>query len=304
LKPNHKHNLLTHKFLKERGLKKLVCILSVLFLLLVVSACDERVVLENLSSKQSVEVAVKLRDLGIPAERLQGDGRGDKSWEVSVPENFYSESLKAVHAFSLPSADEDRLEELTRSKGFVPTSREMASLRLEHARSLQVERLLRGLPGLVDVKVLIRSLSDSSRRGYGGPEPSVSVVARINGISDQPPPTHEEIIAILQNSVPGISQDNISLSLSRVSLEPGPSLGNNEISTFWSKLRSGETTSSGAGRKDPMTVVGLILFILGLLAVLFFYFSPGRKSSANSSKKAELGGGRQKRRLLSNNRSN
>lgn len=241
------------------------------------SACDEKVVLEDLDSPQSIEATVKLLELGLPAERKKEPGRGDNTWQVIVPKKFYAQSLKVIHSYSIPSNKRDSVEELTRSKGFAPLSREMSDLRIEYARSLQVERLLEGLPGVTEARVLLTS---GKSDGLSSGDPSASAVIRLANLEDRPPLTREEIVQILVQAIEGLRAENISLTLSRVNLSLD--LGGGGLSSIWEGADAAPTNSPFSSNLYFIVIGCLLLFLV--FSALVFFRTRSLKANRQTSK--------------------
>ena len=124
------------------------------------------------------------------------------------------------HEYGLPREAEQDLETLTRQKGFVPNPKGISDLRLDMALASQLEKLISGMPGVVDVSAVVRSHLGTEAES----SPSASVVVRYVSSSGKLPVSNKEIEKLIQNSLPGIGTEQIHLTMSRVFLA-APTLG-------------------------------------------------------------------------------
>ncbi len=184
---------------------------ALLLLLLALLGCTSRgdELVSEVNGKQSIEVIVALSRAGIPAERSRTVGRGER-YSVTVAPADYSRAMQVLHDFQLPSKDEETLEELTAPKGFVPNSREVSGLRLDHALALEVERLIAGLPGVSDARVVIRS--NLAVEGSA----KASVVVRFLSPSGATPFDIDSVKKLVAQTVPGIAMEAIEVVPSRL----------------------------------------------------------------------------------------
>lgn len=198
----------------SRGLASSRVLASVCFcLMLVLAGCMARgeELVADVNGKQSIEVVVALNRAGITATRERSAGRGER-YSISVAPADYPKAMQVLHDFQLPSRDEETLEELTAPKGFVPNSREVAGLRLDHALALEVERLISALPGVSDARVVIRS--NLIAEGVTGAK--ASVVVRYLSPSGTMPFSLEEVKKLVAQTVPGIAPESIEVVPSRL----------------------------------------------------------------------------------------
>lgn len=173
--------------------------------------CRDDSLVQNISAKQSVEILVTLRKHGIAASRQERESGKDTRYDVFVSVEDYGKALEILHEYNLPQEATASLIEVTKQRGFVPNSPEIMALRLDHALALEAERLILGLQGVVDVKVLVRSQLDGGRNWKEAMAAEVhgataSVVVRFAKHKDfNRENLTQEIRSIVAKTVPGIS---------------------------------------------------------------------------------------------------
>ena len=190
-----------------------------LSLVLLLSACDQRAeILTDLDTRQSIEVGVALYRSGIQAARERASKGRDERYSIYVSQSDYPRALQVLHEYRLPGDRLQSIEELTEPKGFVPNGRELTNVRLDYALSLSIERLLSALPGVVEVRAVIRSnlLSGIDQTSSGNP--SASVVIRYQSPSGVLPFSLEEAKEIVRKAVPGSTAEAVSITTTRVIL--------------------------------------------------------------------------------------
>lgn len=200
----------------ESFVKGCIC----LFLLLL-AACDGGVLVEGLNSRQSIEAIVRLGQAGIPAKRLKSESSSGL-YDLSVRDEFQQRAYEVLHEYSLPRTDKENFFQVTKARGFVPNSREIAALRLDHALALELERLLEVVPGIVEVKAVVRTGKEGSK---------VSLVIKYTKIGNKKPFELAEIESVLLHTVPNLEKEFINISSSElfISSEQASSV----FSTVW-----------------------------------------------------------------------
>ena len=272
---------------------KLINRLSKLLLLVFLAVgCTDELLLENLSTKQSIEVLIRLQEAGVNATRVRSSGRGEK-YSVNVSSTDISRALKIVHELGLPKKQDSSLEELTKPKGFVPNSKEISSVRLDRVLSLEVERIIEAFPGVIEAKAVVRSSFPVTRNKFEkNKSSSASIVIRYESETNKQPFTDDEIKEVVSKAVPGLDSERITLNTNRVFLElPSRQDGYVKMWPFSFEVKADSKRSVGVE-----LAVGLILAVVcGLIAG----FTGGRGIDAMGRYKMID----QKRTLLENDKS-
>lgn len=189
---------------------------AVLLLILFLVACDAgKEIVPNLDPQQSVEVIVALNRAGILAERKQTSSGKNSLYAVYVQKVDYAKALEILLEYELPKVKSKELEQLLSTSGLV--SSELASIRVNRALSLELERILSDLPGVVTAKALVHGATVAKSMFEEKSKPTASIL--IKYFSDQPsklPFEKETVLEVILKSIPGILSADISLNLVRV----------------------------------------------------------------------------------------
>jgi type III secretion system YscJ/HrcJ family lipoprotein len=188
-----------------------------LLLIIFLTACDTgKELVTNIDPQQSVEVIVALNRAGIVSERKQTSSGRNALYTVLVQKTDYAKALEILSEYELPKEKSKELEQLLNTSGLV--SSELASIRVNRALSLEIERLLTDLPGVVTAKALVHSANNLNKSLFEEKsKPSASVL--IKYFSDQPskvPFEKETVIEVVTKSIPGITATEISLNLVKI----------------------------------------------------------------------------------------
>lgn len=192
-----------------------------IYLSLLLAGCSEQQELaSNLDTHQSIEIVVALKGVGISSSRERTSAGRDSRYTVSVSPSEYLRALQVMHEYRLPSEQNERFNEITAVQGLTPNSPEMNRLRMDRALGLEAERVLSGLPGVMDVKAVVRtnpqSSVEDSRPGGLQAVPSVAVVIRYLSPSGNIPFSVDEVRKIVSKTVPGADADSIMVNTARV----------------------------------------------------------------------------------------
>lgn len=254
--------------------KKLLLIVSILFFL---SACTEQELLvSEVNERSSVEIMVVLQESGIAAERIQLSSGRESRFKIQVRPAEYSQALNILHQYGLPKSDQDSLASITKPEGFSPNPPEIAALRLDHAIALEIERMLSGFPGVIEVKSLVRS-----NLKLEGVAPQVSVVIRYVSISDNLPFSVEAVRKLIVQSVPGVDSAEVNLAVNRIS-SFAKNEGEKEFINFSPFHFEIKKTQRNLIQKQLSLFLGVICFFAGLVGILL-----GWKFSKRSAQRLE-----------------
>lgn len=187
----------------EKLLNKFLCVaLCAIFL----TACNDETVRFNLSQNQATQIVAILSQYGISSNVIR-DTAGSESYNVNVKQGYYNQAISILDQRKDELDQElESFEELTATKGLLPSSREMEALKLDRALSLQLAELIKQLPEVYSVKALLHSsLLDEKQK------PSVSLaITEYPGLSLDP----SKVKALVQKAVTGIKDEDIFISIS------------------------------------------------------------------------------------------
>ncbi|MDD2941459.1 MAG: hypothetical protein PHC51_00690 [bacterium] len=133
---------------------RLYCRLMLCLSLIFLSACAEQELTVRLTERQSISLLVSLADQGIDARRQYDDLSG--TYDIYVPESSYREAMSVLDS-SWPKPEfEGQIDNLLKDESFFPGFSQNRPGKDEKLLSLQVERLLSAVPGVEEVKALVR----------------------------------------------------------------------------------------------------------------------------------------------------
>ena len=200
-------------------MKKASLSILVFFFLSLLGCGDGEELLSGLDAKHSIDVVVALSNSGIPATREKTGEGADPLYRILVSSDQYVDAMKVIHEYDLPRNEGRDFEQLTRSSGFVPNAPEITNLRLDYLLGLQAERILATLPGVIDVKVLVRSnFVRSLRSKPDAGAPGVSVSIRYQAETTKLPFSVDQARELVAQAIPGIEKNSVRIESSRVIL--------------------------------------------------------------------------------------
>ena len=167
-------------------------------------ACDSATVVSDRSQREAIEAVAILNSYGIEAvAKKETSGKGRYSVEVEKGYRTQANTILWERIYSRES--ETPFSELIEQRGLIPSSREIESLRIDHAMAVELEEALRAHPGVVHAKAIAR-INSAKQTG----SPSVSVVIQQKRGVDV---SHDQLEEIILRSFPGLRKENIQLSI-------------------------------------------------------------------------------------------
>ena len=196
-----------------------IAVLLLLCVSAVLSGCSGREVLSKLDASSSIEVVVALHQAGIEARRVKSTTGRSESYSVFVEEADYGRALQALSQYGLPGANSESIEDVTRVKGFVPNSIELSEFRLDRALALEIERLLRGLPGVVTVKAIVRSNLRFPLDRREAQRSTLSLAVRYTAAGGEIPFSVDSVNEIAAGAVPGLRAEDVKIVLTPIVIQ-------------------------------------------------------------------------------------
>jgi len=199
--------------------KKAFRVILLTLALAVLQSCNSIPVAEDLNQSQANEIVAALSQQGIAAYSTRATG-GRARYSVEVKRSLYSEAVNVLNQLNLPSEPRVLFSDLVSQRALMPSSREMEFLRLDKALSVELEEALLLNPGIMAVKGLVRF-----NFGKDGAPPSASVIIKTREAFQV---SEEEVRQLVQASLPGITAENVIVSVHQASREtatPGETAG-------------------------------------------------------------------------------
>lgn len=172
-------------------------------LLLLIAGCSSVPVAEDLDQFQANEIISLLNAQGIASSATrEASGRG--KYSVSVEKTYYTQAKTLLAERGLPSPTRPTFEELVQPRGFLPNSREVDALRLDHALAIELENALAAHPGISSAKVIVRS-----RTVMSGQDPTVSVILQERVGKEL---NRDDIAILVKRAVPGVKREDVFIT--------------------------------------------------------------------------------------------
>jgi type III secretory pathway lipoprotein EscJ len=187
--------------------RTLLTIVTALF----VAGCNCAPVARDISQHEANQVVALLNSAGISSSaEMEKGGRG--RYRVDAQCSRYGQSISILASYDLPRPPRPA-SELLSQQSFLPGSRQFELLRVDHALGLELEDLIRGIPAVEDARVVVRyrSVMDGAPPGV-----AASVQVRPGKILDS-----AAVLPLMQRTVPGVTLDQITLSVGESSIGSG-----------------------------------------------------------------------------------
>lgn len=177
-------------------------------LVLALAGCADIPIAQDISQSQATSIVAALGESGISSRAYKETGARGR-YRVEVKEGNYSRAVGILNRKGLPGKPRASFEDLIAQRGFIPDSRSVEALRLDHAMGVQIEEILENHPAVVSSRVIVRSksIADDSEE-----EPVVSAVIKQR---DDVRLRSAEVLKLIENSVPGVVGENIFLSIQK-----------------------------------------------------------------------------------------
>lgn len=254
--------------------------LLIILLLLTASCGDSELLVSSVSEADSVQIMVVLQKSGIAAKRVATSSSKEARFKIEVVPSDYAKALNILHQYDLPKRDSDSLASVTEPRGFAPNPPEINSLRLDHALSLEIERMLGSLPGIIGVKTLVRS-------NFSEQNSKVSVVIRYTSDSKELPFKIDEVKNIILQSVPSLNPNNMQVSAHKISNLAAKDSDAGEYVLFAPFNFQIKKDQKLFAEKQLLIALGVFCFIGGIVGIILGWkFS--RKDVARQLREAQV----------------
>ncbi len=236
----------------------------------------------GLDETDANHAVVALEKSGVAAEK-ERDPDSEGRWRVSVARDDASSAAVVLSAESLPPPASPGVLD-TLAQGSIVPSRSAEQAKLIAGTSGELERSLRGLDGVISVRVhLAVPATDSLAPDEAPVPPSASVLLRHRGPT--PPIAAGDVQRLVAGAVPGLSPAQVAVVSLPVPEAPRPQ--ERELARF------GPVTVTRSSVLPLRTIVGgAVLLNLGLLAALLVVWARARRAELLTEQRTEAQGAR------------
>lgn len=197
-------------------------VLMVLFVIATFVGCSgSRVIINGLDERDANEIIVFLASKDIDAHKVQAKsegpgGGGAVLWDVSVDASKATEAMAVLNANGLPRRRTQRLLELFKAPGIVPSEMQ-EKIRFQSGLAEQISGTIRKIDGILDADVQLSFPEEdplNPKRTQGAV--TASVFVKHQGVLDDPN-SHliTKIRRLVASSVQGLSFENVTVIADR-----------------------------------------------------------------------------------------
>ncbi len=176
---------------------------ALLCALCILGGCGDVPVAQDLTQRQANEIVSTLHHNGISALASRESGAKGRFY-VNVRPSKYSDAVSLITSSGLPGEDKASFNEIIEQRGFMPSSRDMEALRVDHALAAELEELFALHPAVAACRVIVRL--NFSRAGS---EPGIAVMLQTNQDATI---SSDEIRKIIERVVPAVKAENVVVS--------------------------------------------------------------------------------------------
>ena len=155
--------------------------LAGLALVLVLTACGQENLYQDLSERDANEILVVLYQSGIDARKVRLEGTQDVTYTIQVPKNEIKDARRILVANNLPKRKELGFSGICKEKGLIPTPEEEKCRKLLALKG-EIINSLEQVPGVInaDVVLNIPEVDEFSTGDGAKKKPTASAVIRVN----------------------------------------------------------------------------------------------------------------------------
>lgn len=158
----------------------------------------------GLDERQANQIAALLDSSGVSAEKVRDDG--SDGWKIVVAKTEMARAFRLLEANDLPRRDRRGMSELLAERSLLPSQSEEQA-RMELARSVELERTLEHVPGVVSARVHLASTTSGPWDPKASPG-RASVLLRTSGT---PSIDAAGVRALVAGSIAGVVADDVAV---------------------------------------------------------------------------------------------
>lgn len=176
----------------------------VLSLVLLLSACSQQVVFQQVGEAAANEMVAALRRAGIDARKQPKDA----AYAVTAPDGDFARAVQILQAQGLPRAEFDSLGTVFKREGFVSTPLEERA-RLVHALSQELSHTVSSIDGVLLARVTLVMPDKHPLSDKAVPSSAAVLIKHRAGLDMEA--LVPKVKALVVNSVEGLSYEGVSV---------------------------------------------------------------------------------------------
>jgi type III secretion protein J len=158
----------------------------------------------GLDERQANQIAALLDSNGLSADKQRDDG--SDGWKIVVAKTEMARAYRLLEANDLPRRDRRGMSEVLSEKSLLPSQSEEQA-RMELARSVELERTLEHVPGVMSARVHL-ALPRAGVLDEGRATGRASVLLRTQGT---PSITDDGVKALVAGSIVGVTAQDVAV---------------------------------------------------------------------------------------------
>ncbi|NLF24984.1 MAG: hypothetical protein GX589_04915 [Deltaproteobacteria bacterium] len=170
--------------------------------------CSQEPVARDIDQRQALEIVALLNSQGLGAE-LSKERQG---YVVKVRKSVFPQAVALINDSKLPGEAKMSFRQLVGEQGIIPSSREVESLRLDHALAVEIEDILENHAAVASARVVVRLNSRAEGAAVGA---SVVVQERPGSKAST-----GELAPLVLAAVPGLARENLQISVTPMLPDP------------------------------------------------------------------------------------
>ena len=253
-----------------------ILIISICFILFL-TGCGEKDIVTNVSPRESVEILVLLRRAGIQAKRVASNNSSSVKYKIQVDDVNYKNALEILYEYGLPRKSDDSLDNILKNKRFIPSSPDEINFKVDHLLGMQIERLLNVLPGVIEVRAVVRSKSYKKAKNIDSKiKPSASIVIRYSSDNEKPLFDLKEVNKIVTRTIPEIDESSISIKTVKIfnnSTFTSVANGSSETKANYVKLQPFSFHVIPDEKRSAQIQLVILMFVICLIGAFIGLFT-------------------------------
>ena len=285
--------------------QKLASLVFMLVLLLGTISCAREEVLSNLENKQTLPLMLAFEKAGVRAYKEKYlQGRQEK-YRLLVNSGDYARALAVLKNVTIPKNDWDQWSLLLKQSHFSSDSPEMAGVKRDLATSLQLEKLLLGLSGVLDARVYVRQGGAAATTLFSAESAakSVIVVLRFSNKVVEQAPIYQAVKQVVQKAIPDLAENDLTVLFNDQEMNVEVNIPDDSEMVILDPFRFRVAQADAWLAKKQIISFGLLAVLAGFILGALLHISYQGMTGRSRSERLALNSGADENSVSSPNRS-